>query len=179
MLIKLVMDRERARHLQCALEVIARIGMGQFKDMVDFLKPLSGWSTGKEIEDYLKSKIYPDMSPQGYHGIKQNEVPIASRVAWDAYQHIRRELSWEHVGKNWRTYLRDWSEMCGVNFDDPMKASGLEGEFQTERIDDEEGAASSNSGATGKLQNRPARKQPWKTVCRKKSISTRKKIRDK
>lgn len=134
--ITLEMNREQAIHLMRACETMARIGMGQFMVMVDLLVPLRDYDDAKEIERYLKSKIFPEMSLQGYHGIRQDQVNESCQVAWDAYQHLRREVSWLDDGKDWRTEARDWKTMMGVNYDNPMKSSKVPGEFKTERVED-------------------------------------------
>ena len=133
MKITLEMDLERAKYLIQALEVVARIGMGQFKDMAEFLQPMMDWDTKQEIESYLKHRIFPELSNNQFSGIRQDCVPEASQVAWDAYQHIRREISWLREKKDWRDQPRDWHTMMGVNFDEPMKVSKLEGDFKVER----------------------------------------------
>jgi len=136
MKIKLEMDRERAILLMRACECIARLGMGQFKELADFIKPFSGWETGEEIERFLKEKLYPELSMNSFNSMSSIKCPEAAQVAWDAYQHIRREISWADKNKDWRTDPRDWNEMMTVNYDEPFKASRLEGNFKTERLDD-------------------------------------------
>jgi hypothetical protein len=137
--IKLVMDRERAILLLRALEVIARLGMGQFKELAELMDPKMGWDESKEIEVYLKSKLTPELHVNGYNGIRSDKVPQECHVAWDAYQHLRREISWADKGKDWRTDQREWygeGSMMGVSYDDPMKVSEIPGDFKTERAMD-------------------------------------------
>jgi hypothetical protein len=43
MKIKLIMDEARARSLMKTYEIIARIGEGQFKDMLKLIKPDLSW----------------------------------------------------------------------------------------------------------------------------------------
>jgi len=136
MKIKLEMDRERAICLMRACEVMARIGMGQFGEMVEFLNPEKTWDERQAIERYLKEKLSSDLSPHGYNSMHSKKVPEDCQVAWDAYQHIRREIAWYDKGLNWRTDHRDFTkDMMGVNFDEPFKAAKLNGDFKTERID--------------------------------------------
>jgi len=137
--IKLVMDRERAILLLRALETIARLGMGQFKELAEMVDPRMGWDGSKEIEDYLKGKLIPHLGPNAYNGIRSEKVPRQCMVAWDAYQHLRREISWADKGKDWRTDQREWygaDSMMGVSYDDPMKVSEIPGDFKTERVMD-------------------------------------------
>lgn len=130
--ITLTMSIERAQLLSRAMETIARVGMCQFADMVSLMRPDMNYDQTHEIERYLKDKIRPSLGPHSYNGIAmKTEVPIECQVAWEAYQYLRRELSWDRVGKDFRKDQRDWSIMCGVSFDDPMKVSGAEGKFKT------------------------------------------------
>jgi hypothetical protein len=77
----------------------------------------------------LKAKLCPDES-SGIYG----KVPEDSKIAWDAHQHLRRELSWHGLGKDWRKEPRDWKKMILVIYDEPLKASGLDGDFETELL---------------------------------------------
>lgn len=128
------MDRERAILLMRACEVIARIGMQQFKDMVELLNPGVRWDEAIGIENWLKAK-FGELSPKAFHSMHSDKVPEECQIAWDAYQHIRREISWYDRGKDWRKDKREWGgkdSMMGVCFDEPMKASELKGDFTTE-----------------------------------------------
>ena len=88
----------------------------------------------KRMENYLKEKIKSNLSVNGHHAIRSEKVVEECQVCWDAYQHIRRELSWDYVGKDWRKDQRNWTgedAMWGSSFDDPFKVSRLEGDFKT------------------------------------------------
>jgi hypothetical protein len=138
MKIKLEMDRERAILLMHACETIARVGMGQFKAIVELLRPDMSYNDGSDIEFYLKERIFPEMSRHSYNSMHNEKVNESTQVAWDAYQHIRREISWFDIGKDWRTDQRGWDEMMTVNYDEPFKVSKLKGDFKTERIEDDD-----------------------------------------
>jgi len=136
--IKLVMSRERAIVLYRALEIIARIGMLQFKDMLELLDPKISWDEAEEIEQFLKRRLSV-LNKNAYYSISSKDVPEESHVAWEAYQHLRREIAWYDKGKDWRTDERVWTgpdSMVTVNFDEPMKMSATPGEFKTERVND-------------------------------------------
>jgi hypothetical protein len=129
--ITLTMDFKRACALMRVAELAARIGMGQFKEIVEFMCPFTDWDTSKEIEIYLKGKLRPELNFNSYDGVSSKKVPEDAQVAWDAYQHIRREISWAMMNKDWRTDERDWKEMVAVSYDNPMKVSSLPGDFKT------------------------------------------------
>ena len=109
MKIKLEMDRDRALYLMRACEILARIGMGQFKDMVELVKPDVDGDEASAIENYLKSVLKPELSQNSFDSISSVKCPEISQVAWDAYQHIRREISWFDVGRDWRVDERKWT----------------------------------------------------------------------
>jgi hypothetical protein len=136
MKIKLEMSRERALLLSKACEVIARIGMCQFKDMVELLINDYDYKFADEIENYLKTKIKPELSRHAYNSILSNKVPEEYQVAWELYQTIRREIAWFDKGMDWRSDQRDWNSMMGIKYDDPMKITKLKDSFSIERIDD-------------------------------------------
>jgi len=133
--VTLKMDFDRACNLMRALETFARVGMFQFKDMFDLLKPEIDWNEADELERLLKARL--DMSVNSYKGIRH--TPEECQVAWDAYQWLRREISWNGVGKDWRKDKRDWTSensMMGVCFDDPFKVSKLPGDFSTTIVEE-------------------------------------------
>jgi len=142
MKIKLEMNEKQAAVLSRALETLARIGMFQFDMMLELFNPMVSWDDKNLITKYLKSAI-PSANNHS-QGITNIETPEECQIAWDAYQHIRRELAWASVGKNWRKDTRTWGSsmakdnMIGVHFDEPMKCSRIERDFKTERIDDVE-----------------------------------------
>ena len=133
MKIKLIMDEKRAVLLMQACETLARLGMSQFKELAELMSPMISWDEKTEIERYLKEKLTPDLSQGAFNSMHSQRVPEQCQVAWDAYQHLRREVSWHGAGKDWRTDQRDWKAMTGVHYDEPFKASKLEGDFKVEK----------------------------------------------
>jgi hypothetical protein len=139
MRIKLSMDRDRAIMLMHACECMARIGMQQFKSLVELLSPDMSYEDGLEIEKYLKEKL-SKLPMNGYNAVRSVKVPTECQVAWDAYQWLRREISWQDRGMDWRKDKREWNgpdSMMGVNYDEPFKVSRLDGDFNTEKATDE------------------------------------------
>ena len=122
MKIKLEMTREQAIELFRACEIIARCGMYQFSDLISALNPDMCFDDRMKIENDLKSKL-PKI---------EDTRKCSFRVAWDAYQVLRREVAWFDVGLDWRKDKRDWSKMMSVWFDEPMKTNSLDGFFKTE-----------------------------------------------
>ena len=132
--IRIELEHDEACRLMRACEIIARIGMGQFKDMIELFNPKLNWDEQAVIERDLKERLFPEVG-QGYYAMHSNKCPEECKVAWDCYQHIRREISWYGMGKDWRKDQREFCNgMRGVNFDEPFKVSKLPGDFKTERI---------------------------------------------
>jgi hypothetical protein len=130
----LTMTLEQAQVLQRSLEVIARIGMLQFKDMFELINPNITWDESTDLENLIKHYL-TELGHDHYYSIQYQNVAEESQVAWDAYQHIRRELSWHKLGKDWRKDPRDLKEMRTVNYDEPMKVSKIKGEFEAKILE--------------------------------------------
>ena len=170
--ITLSMSLEQAKYLSTALETLARIGSGQFKELCRLIRGWDmSWDEMQEIENYLKEKLLPELTNKwgcsycagtggtndghdgkdvcvhckgkgylftsnSYNGIHSDKVPEESKIAWDAYQWLRREIAWNRHGKDWRVDNRDWTgganSMIGVSYDEPMKTSKIAGTFKTE-----------------------------------------------
>jgi len=131
---KVELTEKQLSTLSAACEILARLGIGQWRGAFDRL-PLSKnieWSDyhedidaiGKVISKYMISKI------DGYHsslGIIHDDVSESSKVAWDLYQSFRHELAWDYaIEKGWvesRESERNWNEMMGVHYDAPFKTS--------------------------------------------------------
>jgi len=136
MKIALIMDLKRAEYLSRALECFARIGSGQFADMVETLDPKATWDKRHSIEATLKAELTPELAYNESRGVGNKLIPKECAVSWDAYQALRREVAWMRDGKDWRTgKLGD--NMSGVQYREPMFYCGLEGKgFETERVED-------------------------------------------
>lgn len=131
--IKLEMTLEQAKYLSRACELVARFGMGQFKDMFETINDKLSWDDLVPLENLVKEKLYPGLSPQSYHAMHSNKCPEECRIAWDAYQYIRREIAWNSKGMDWRKDERICGEMMQVNYDDPMNTAKHTG-FKTELL---------------------------------------------
>jgi hypothetical protein len=133
--VQIDLEHDEACRLSRACEIMARVGMGQFKDMIELFNSKLDWNEQTVIERDLKERLFPEVG-QGYYAMHSNKCSEECQVAWDCYQHIRREVSWYGVGKDWRKDKREFCNgMLGVCFDEPFKVSKLEGDFKTERIE--------------------------------------------
>jgi len=128
------MNARQAGVVQEALEIIARLGIGQFRYALDYLpfpkdRDYAGWHEDLDTIGRMLAK-YTTGHVDGWTcnlGIYNKETPELSRIAWDLQQVVRHRLSWDravdagHVEN--LSSPRNWKEMMGVNFDSPMKSS--------------------------------------------------------
>jgi len=92
------------------------------------MSPEMQWDELTEIENYLKSKLKLGLSTNSYNSMHSSKIPIESKTAWSAYQHLRRELAYYRMGKDPSVDRRDWTTMVAVDYDEPFNAH----EFTTE-----------------------------------------------
>lgn len=109
----------QARAISTACEVLARLGMGQFKDALEHL-PLretmpDGWHEDMEgIAHILKkhTTIIPGVG--AYLANVSHKTSDQSKTAWDIYQVVRHRLAWD---------ARPEGNPMSVMFDQPLKTS--------------------------------------------------------
>jgi len=113
------MTAAQAQAISHACEVLARLGMGQYKDALDCL-PLkeyapTGWHEDMEGIGHILKKHTTILHGVGaYHGISSSKTSTESKTAWDLYQVIRHRLAWDANPEGNR---------MSVMFDQPMKTS--------------------------------------------------------
>lgn len=129
----LTVTKEQAETLILATEILARLGIGQFRDALECLPTREflpdGWhedmdGIGKMLSRHMIGGI------DGYRsslGIRHKDVREPSRIAWDLYQVLRHRLAWDHAAKGGivesANAPRKWPEMMQVHYDEPMKVS--------------------------------------------------------
>lgn len=129
------LTEEQARVISRACEVLARLGIGQIPEGLRELPQKDGdaidWTSFhddcqavcKIMSKYMPSRIDGYSSNLGIHN-----AGAGARRAWDLHQVIRYRLSWDRaIAQGWTDGTkRNWNEMLGVNFDEPMRVSGEE-----------------------------------------------------
>lgn len=124
---KVELTERQLATLSSAAELVARLGIGQYRDAFEWLPIRSdiSWSDyyadvdaiGDIISKYTSSDL----------GVSNPDTSSTSKIAWDLYQSFRRELAWDRAVDDGiiesRNSPRDWSEMMGVHYDEPMKIS--------------------------------------------------------
>ena len=114
-----------------ACEVLARLGMGQFKDALEHLPlrtqnfDIDAWHD--DMEDL--ARILSKHMPGGIDGIRSStgisNADEDARTAWDLHAVIRHRLAWDRAKAEGVTdgTKREWPAMMQVSYDEPMKYS--------------------------------------------------------
>ena len=127
----LTITERQARVLSMACEVLARLGVGQFKDALEHL-PLRtqnlDWSAWHDDMEQI-SRILSKHMPGGIDGIRSStgisNADEEARTAWDLHAVIRHRLAWDRAIAEGVTdgTKREWPAMMQVSYDEPMKYS--------------------------------------------------------
>lgn len=112
-------NEAQARAISHACEVLARLGMGQFKDALECLPlkeyaPDGWWDDMEGIAHILKKHTTVMHGVGAYHSIRSHKTSDTSKTARDLYQVIRHRLAWD-AEPNWNP--------MSVVFDQPMRTS--------------------------------------------------------
>ena len=126
----LTITERQARVLSMACEVLARLGMGQFKDALDHLPEAKkrDWSAWHDDMEQI-SRILSKHMPCGIDGIRSStgisNADEEARAAWDLHAVIRHRLAWDRAIAEGVTdgTKREWPAMMQVSYDEPMKYS--------------------------------------------------------
>ena len=123
----LTITEAQAQTLSIACEVLARLGMGQYKDALDNLPrrdniDWSAWHDDMRGIGHILSKHMPGIDGYISH-IGIHNASSESRLAWDMHQVIRHRLAWDRAVARGVTdgTVRNWNEMLGVHYDEPTK----------------------------------------------------------
>ena len=141
----LTITEEQARALQYATDVLQRVQLGQWREIVDWLpiqKPIdyNELHQDQRIIGAILSKHMIDNIDGGASslGIGHPDLPKENGVLYDLHCVIRKKLAWERAVEQGIIESEDserkWPEMMQVCYDDPMKW-GSEPLAVMERID--------------------------------------------
>ncbi len=122
----MTLNETQAGTIQVACEVLARLGIGQFRDALEHLPtvefmPPSWHEDMVAVENILRKHIQPN--GKSVHQISTRE---RHKVAWDLYTLVRHRLSWDRAideGRIKPGEPRKWPEMMTVNYDSPHHTS--------------------------------------------------------
>jgi hypothetical protein len=122
---------EQAHVLSRACEILARLGIGQFRDALEQMPKIEflpfGWhETMEDIGRLLAPLMIGNVDGwRSSLGIHHDQVSDRAKTAWDLYQAIRYRLAWDDAVAHGvipdATAPRKWPEMMGVHYDEPIK----------------------------------------------------------
>lgn len=131
----------QARVVQEALELYARLGMGQAGEVANLYlnHPVPRQDgTPQTLADYRVIRDLLDgvwfalgFGPGAHWAMSAPAVPEVYKIAWDVHATIRHRLAWDRAGNPPK---RDWHTMMGVQYDEPMRASDEEELPTIERV---------------------------------------------
>lgn len=125
----LTVSESQARVLSLACELAARIGIGQWREILEWL-PIK-----HNLDEAERRTIDAILSKHMVHGIdgwsqslsiNSPDTDEQARRAWDLYQVIRHRLAWDRAiteGIVKPGEPRNWSKMMGVHYDEPMRTA--------------------------------------------------------
>ena len=122
----LTLSAQQAAVLQEALEVYARLGMGQVDDALRCLPAPATVDICEraEVIREVERQLAPVMrGPDG----RLPPTSQPSKSAWDLFQVVRHRIAWDHAyarGVLKPGEPRRWSEMFGCQYDEPLPSSG-------------------------------------------------------
>ena len=127
----LTITERQARTISMACEVLASLGMGQFKDALEHLPlrtqnfDIDAWHDDMEQTSRILSKHMQG----GIDGIRSStgiaNASEEARAAMDLHQVIRHRLSWDRATAEGLTdgTKREWPAMMQTWYDEPAKYS--------------------------------------------------------
>lgn len=128
----LTITESQARVISVACEILARLGLGQFRDALDHLPQREDidWSIWHDDMEIIGNLLSRHMlgGVDGWRsnlGIHHQDVSEQSRIAWDLHQVVRHRLAWDRAIAYGHTdgTTRNWDEMISVYYDDPSHVS--------------------------------------------------------
>lgn len=129
----LTLTLRQAQVLQQATEVLARLGIGQFRDALERLPLKEGAPQGwhQDMDDIGAMLARHTISGvDGWHSslsILGGDTPESSKIAWDLHQVLRHRLAWDRAVAEGVVASADaprrWPEMTQVSYDTPLRAS--------------------------------------------------------
>lgn len=127
----LTVTTQQAMAISRACEIVARLGIGQFRDALECLPTVTfcpdGWhddmdAIGERLSRHMHGNVDGWRSNLGIH---HEKVSDESRVLFDLHRVIRHRLAWD--GAVERGVIpsidspRQWPEMMQVTFDAPSR----------------------------------------------------------
>ena len=109
------LNTEQLYLIQQSLEVMSRLKSGQISIAMSEAYPQLSWDDREDIEKEVRSKVFPELSPNSYYGVGSKIEEISD--CFDMIQVIRHRLSWDRLAAEGK----DKPDFYGRNYDTPMK----------------------------------------------------------
>lgn len=111
------LSRDHLAVLMAALELFERVGMGQFREVLDTARPKYRLADQSETIERLMSVVrdllMPELQRSAYFSIHSKSISDNFRVAYDLLQVIRHRVAWD----------REPEGGIAVSFDAPLQTS--------------------------------------------------------
>lgn len=126
------LNKRQVETIMAAMEIYARLGIGQWRDAVDALPLKPDYDTWHDDLDAIGAILarHTKRSVNGWQsslGISSADVAENAQIAWDVYQVIRKKLSWQRAVLEGvvesENSPRNWGKMMSVVYDDLFQVS--------------------------------------------------------
>jgi len=91
----LEITREQARVISEACELLARLHMGQLKEILWVWGPnkIDSWEWANNLIEALRRRLFPELLEGQFYPITSKKIPDEARVAFDLHQVLRHHLT--------------------------------------------------------------------------------------
>ena len=124
----ITVTERQARIISNACELMARIGIGQWPEFLNYLPGANKMSWNdmrEELQPIMSKYLVPAIGISGWGsslGVGSDKSAPDTDEAFDLNAVIRHRLAWDRAMDNGITdgTTRNWPVMIGVDYDDPM-----------------------------------------------------------
>ena len=125
----ITVTERQARIISNACELMARIGIGQWPEFLNYLPGAMrlNWNDMREeLLPIMERHLKPVAGNNGWSsslGVGSDKSAPDTDEAFDLHAVIRHRLAWDRAVDNGITdgVTRNWDAMFGVDYDDPMR----------------------------------------------------------
>lgn len=119
---------EQAHIISQACDLLARLGIGQWYEFLDYLPGANRLQTSElreSMEPIIGDALEKAVGVRGWRsslGVGSERSSPDADNAYDLHAVIRHRLAWDRATDNGVTdgVTRNWAAMMGVNYDEPM-----------------------------------------------------------
>lgn len=113
--VHLTLSERQAAVVQAALDLYARVHMGQFDAVLSPFRGVDGvkYQEARSALAAARQQVYPGLAAGSYYSIRDGRIAESARVAWDVQQVLRHAVAW----------AKQPGGGFGVQFDAPWKSA--------------------------------------------------------